>query len=61
MSGPELILNFARRAGKDGVSGAEIVEHWKSKGRAGEAYTVIGKLVKAKQLKKHAVKGQRGS
>ena len=61
VSGPELIMNFVRRTGKNGVSGSEIVKHWQSKGRAGEAYTVIGKLVAAKKLKRQTVKGERGS
>ncbi len=61
MSGPRSILNFVQRAGKNGVSGAKIVRHWNAEGRAGKAYTAISKLVKAKKLKRRAVKGERGS
>ena len=61
MSGPQSILNFVKRAGKNGVTGAKIVRHWNAEGRAGKAYTAIGKLVKAKKLKRRAVKGERGS
>ncbi|MCH8880037.1 MAG: hypothetical protein IID34_09155 [Planctomycetes bacterium] len=61
MSGPQSILNFMKRAGKNGVTGAEIVRHWNAEGRAGKAYTAIGKLIKAKKLKRRAVKGERGS
>ena len=60
MSGPQSILNFVQRAGKNGVNGAKIVRHWTAEGRAGKAYTAIGKLVKAKKLKRRAVKGERG-
>ncbi len=61
MSGPQSILNFVKRAGKNGVTGAKIVRHWNAEGRAGKAYTAIGKLFKAKKLKRRAVKGERGS
>ena len=60
MSGAKSILNFVKRAGKNGVTGAKIVRHWNAAGRAGKAYTAIGKLVKAKKLKRRAVKGERG-
>jgi len=61
MSGPQSILNFVKRAGKNGATGAEIVRRWNAEGRAGGAYTPISKLVKAKKLKRRAVKGERGS
>ncbi len=61
VSGPQSILNFVKRVGKKGVSGAEIVNRWNAEGRAGDAYAPIGKLVKAKKLKRDALKGQRGS
>ena len=61
MSGPQSILNFMKRAGNNGVTGAEIVRRWNAEGRAGKAYTAIGKLVKTKKLKRRAVKGERGS
>ena len=61
VSGPQSILNFVKRAGKRGVNGAEIVKRWNAEGRAGGAYTPISKLVKAKKLKRRAVKGERGS
>ena len=61
VSGPQSILNFVTRAGKKGVAGSEIVKHWNSEGRGSGAYKEIGILVKAKKLKRHALKGQRGS
>ncbi len=61
MSGPQSILNFVKRAGKNGVTGAAIVRRWNAEGRAGRTYTAISKLVKAKKLKRRAVKGERGS
>ena len=61
MSGPQSILNFMKRAGNNGVTGDEIVRRWNAEGRAGKAYTAIGKLVKTKKLKRRAVKGERGS
>ncbi len=61
VSGPEAVLNFVRRAGKNGASGAEIEKHWNSRGRKAGVYNTIGKLVKEKKLKKQAVKGEKGS
>lgn len=60
-SGSESILDVVRKAGKAGISGGNINKYWKSEGRAGSAYNIIGQLVKAKKLKRHDIKGQRGS
>jgi len=61
VSGPQSILDFAKKAGRNGASGAEIVNQWKAQGRKGNAYMAIGQLVKSKKLKKKALKGKRGS
>ena len=61
VSGAQSIVTFVIRSGKNGVTGADIVKHWESEGRAGGAYKEIGKLVSARRLKKRPLKGQRGS
>jgi hypothetical protein len=40
---------------------AEIGKHWKQEGRGAGVYVNVGKLVKAKKLKRENVKGERGS
>ena len=57
----ESILRFVKAAGRKGITGAEIVKHWRSEGRGAGAYVTIGKLVKAKKLKRQKVKGAKGS
>ncbi len=59
--GPESIMKFARKAGAKGATGADIDKHWKSEGRAGSAYNLLGQLVSSKQLRRAKVKGERGS
>jgi len=60
-SGNNSILAFVKKAGKKGVMGAEIGKHWKAEGRGAGVYVNVGKLVKAKKLKRENVKGERGS
>jgi len=60
-TGSDSILMFVKQAGSKGVMGAEIGKHWKAEGRGAGVYVVIGKLVKAKKLKRENVKGERGS
>ena len=61
ITGPESILAFVKNAGKQSVTTAEIVKHWKSEKRAGDGYNALGELVKAKKLKKQKIKGAKGS
>jgi len=61
VSGAQSVLNFVKAAGPKGATSAEITRHWKSEGRSGLPYIVLGQLVKAKKLKKTDLKGQRGS
>jgi hypothetical protein len=61
ITGPESILAFVKNAGKQSVTTAEIVKHWKSEKRAGDGYNALGELVKAKKLKKEKIKGAKGS
>jgi hypothetical protein len=61
VSGEQSVLDFVKSAGKKGVMTNDIVGHWESEGRAGGAYTTIGKLVKDKKIKKENIKGERGS
>ena len=61
MSGLDSVLAFVKKAGKKGVTTAEIVKHWKSDGRSGNGYKALGELVKAKKLKKEKIKGAKGS
>ena len=61
VSGSDSVLTFVKNAGKKGTTTSEIVKHWKSEGRAGDGYTLLGQLVKAKQLKKEKIEGAKGS
>ena len=61
ISGTASILAFVKKGGPKGVPSSAIVKHWKSEGRAGDGYTTLGQLVKAKKLKKQNIKGQKGS
>ncbi|RIK68545.1 MAG: hypothetical protein DCC65_02830 [Planctomycetota bacterium] len=61
MSGTKSIMAFVGRHGAKGASGAEIANHWKSEGRRGSSYNILGSLIKAGRLKKKTVKGVRGS
>lgn len=61
VSGLKSVLAFVKAAGKTGRTTAEINKHWKGEKRSGNAYITIGQLVKAKQLKKEELKGQKGS
>jgi hypothetical protein len=59
MSGDESIIAFVKKAGSPTTK--EVNQHWKAEGRGGTADNALTKLVKLKQLKRTAVKGQRGS
>ena len=61
VSGTDSILGFVKHAGTKGATGGQIDKHWKSQGRAGSAYNILGQLVKTKKVKRHRLKGQRGS
>ncbi len=61
VTGKESILSFVRQASKNGRTGAEIERRWKSEGRSGSSYKELGELVHAGKVKRHNLKGQRGS
>jgi hypothetical protein len=61
VSGTTSILEFVKQAGEKGVTGKQIDQHWKSEGRKGSAYNILGQLVRDKQIKRQNLKGQRGS
>jgi hypothetical protein len=61
VSGTKSVYDFVAKAGEKGVTGKQIDEFWKSEGRAGSSYNILGQLVKKKQIKRLDVKGQRGS
>ena len=61
VSGTDSILRFVKQAGAKGTTGGQIDKHWKSQGRAGSAYNILGQLVKAKKIKRRRLKGKRGS
>jgi len=61
MTANESILAFVRKAGKKGVTSAEIIENWKSEGRRANGYTTIGQLVRARKLKKEKIEYGLGS
>lgn len=60
-TGNESILTFVRAAGPKGVSGAQLVQHWKAEGRGVGCYNLLGKLIKDKRIKRRKLKGQKGS
>ena len=60
-SGADSVLAFVKDAGSQGRTTGEINRHWKSEGRAGNAYVTISQLVKAKQMKRKNMPGERGS
>jgi hypothetical protein len=57
----DAIVQFAKKAGKKGVTSAELTAFLKKRGAGQNPFVAIGRLVKTKRLKKQAVKGQRGS
>ncbi len=62
MSATTSVQAFVKKAGKKGVTGAQITTYWKSQGRGAGCYSPIGDLVKAKKLQRQAIKGKkRGS
>ena len=62
MSATVSVLGFVKKAGKKGVTGTQITKYWKTAGRGAGCYNTIGTLVKAKKLKRQAIKGKkRGS
>jgi hypothetical protein len=60
-SGAQSVLDFVKSKGARGTTTSEINQHWKSEGRAGDAYVTLGQLVNKRQLKRENLKGQRGS
>jgi hypothetical protein len=60
-SANESILAFVKEGGAKGRTTAEINSHFKSEGRSGNAYVALGKLAKAKKLKRKNMPGERGS
>jgi hypothetical protein len=62
MSAAATVLSFVEKAGAKGVTGTQVNKHWKAQGRGDNCYKTIGMLVKAKKLKRTAIKGmKRGS
>ena len=61
VSGTESILRFVKQSGAKGASGGAIDKYWKSEGRAGSAYNIMGQLVKSRKIKKQKNKKGRGS
>ena len=60
-TGNESILSFVKAAGPKGVTGGQIVQHWKAEGRGVGCYNLLGKLIKEKKIKKQKLKGEKGS
>ena len=60
-TGNESILTFVKAGGPKGVTGAQILRHWKSEGRGVGCYNLMGKLIKANKIKRNKLKGERGS
>jgi hypothetical protein len=61
ITGAESIIGFVKAAGGKGVTGGQIVQHWRAEGRGASCYNMLGKLIKAKKIKRHKLKGQKGS
>ncbi len=62
MTAAASVLAFVKKSGNKGVTGTQIAKHWNTAGRGSGCYNTLGKLVKAKKLKRHAIKGKkRGS
>ena len=61
MTARELVMGVIRKAGAKGAPGAVIGKAWRAAGRPGDAYNTLGDLVKAKKIKRQAIKGKRGS
>ena len=62
MSATASVLAFVKKSGRKGVTGSQIVKHWNAEGRGAGCYNILGRIVKAKQLKRQAIKGKkRGS
>lgn len=55
------IVDFLKGRGAKGATTSEINAHWRSEGRAGNAYVALGHLTKQKEIKRQNLKGQRGS
>lgn len=61
MNATTSVLTFVKKAGKKGVTGAQITKYWQSQGRGAGCYNTIGDLTKSKKLKRMPIKGGRGS
>jgi hypothetical protein len=57
----DAIVQFAKKAGKKGVTSAELTAFLKKRGAGQNPFVAIGRLVKTKRLAKRTAKGQRGS
>jgi hypothetical protein len=57
----DAIVQFAKKAGKKGVTSAKLTAFLEKRGAGQNPFVAIGRLVKTKRLAKRAVKGQRGS
>ena len=60
-TGTESVLAFVKAAGPKGVTGGQIVQHWKTEGRGDTCYHTLRELIKAKKIKRQKMKGQKGS
>jgi len=59
MTAEELVLAFVRD--QRNPTGREVNEHWRAAGRPWSADVTLGKLVKAKRLRRTPLDGERGS
>ncbi len=62
MTSTELLREVIKKAGSKGITGSQINKAWKSAGRPGDAYNVLGELARTKKIKRRPIKGmKRGS
>lgn len=61
VSGTQSILDFVKKAGTKGASGADIASLWKRQGRRGSSYNILNAMLKKGLIKRKKTKGERGS
>jgi len=62
MTSTELLRGVIKKAGSKGITGAQINKAWKSAGRPGDAYNVLGEMARTHKIKRRPIKGmKRGS
>jgi hypothetical protein len=57
----DAVIRFVGKAGKKGVSSADLAAFLAKRGAGQNPFATIGRLVRTRRLKKRAAKGQRGS